>query len=187
MPGDYETKFAGHRAFLGYMMTHPGKKLTFMGAEFGQFKEWDVEVGLDWLLLDYPMHKKVQNYVKELNAFYKRTPALWEIDFSPDGFSWISHNDHDHNTIAFTRTDRKGQKVIALINFSPVAMHDYRIGVPENGEYSEIFNSDREEFGGWNHLNTGKIKTEEIEMHGYQHSLVLTIPPLGVVCLSKNS
>jgi len=185
MPGDYETKFAGHRAFLGYMMTHPGKKLTFMGAEFGQFKEWDVEVGLDWLLLDYPMHKKMQSYVKELNAFYKKTPALWEIDFSPDGFSWISHNDHDHNTIAFTRTDRKGQNVIALINFSPVTMHDYRIGVPENGEYSEIFNSDHEEFGGWNHLNTGKIKTEEIEMHGYQHSLVLTVPPLGVVCLTK--
>ena len=185
MPGDYETKFAGLRAFLGYMMTHPGKKLTFMGAEFGQFKEWDVEVALDWLLLDYPMHKKIHNYVKHLNAFYKDVPALWEIDFSWEGFRWISEGDRDHNTIAFVRSDKSGNNIIAVINFSPVAMFDYRIGAPEDGEYFEIFNSDKEEFGGWNNLNADKITAEQIHMHGYEHSLALTVPPLGVVCLSK--
>ena len=185
IPGDYETKFAGLRAFLGYMMTHPGKKLTFMGAEFGQFKEWDVETGLDWLLLDYPMHQKIHTYVRELNDFYKNTPELWEIDFSWEGFKWISNSDSDHNTIAFARTDKAGNNIVAMVNFSPVAMFDYRIGVPESGDYAEIFNSDNEKYGGWNNLNTQKIKTESIHMHGYEQSLTLTVPPMGMVCLKK--
>jgi len=183
MPGDYETKFAGLRVFLGYMITHPGKKLTFMGAEFGQFREWDTDTGLDWLLLDYPMHSNLKNYVKELGAFYLKTPALWEIDFSWDGFKWISDSDRDQNTIAFIRTDKKGNNNISLINFSPIKRDDYRIGVPTPGTYTEIFNSDLEEYGGWGNKNRKEIKAEEIPMHGYPYSVTLTAPPLAIVCI----
>ncbi|MCL2820735.1 MAG: 1,4-alpha-glucan branching protein GlgB [Oscillospiraceae bacterium] len=183
MPGDYETKFAGLRVFLGYMMTHPGKKLTFMGAEFGQFREWDTDTGLDWLLLEYPMHSNLKNYVKELGAFYLKTPALWEIDFSWDGFKWISDSDRDQNTIAFIRTDKKGINNISLINFSPIKRDDYRIGVPDNGTYTEVFNSDLTEYGGWGHKNRDEIIAEEIPMHGYPYSVTLTAPPLAIVCI----
>ena len=165
MPGDYEMKFAGLRVFLGYMMTHPGKKLTFMGAEFGQFREWDTGSGLDWLLLEYPMHNSLQNYVKHLNSFYQKTPALWEIDFSWDGFKWISDSDRDQNTIAFIRNDKKGESIISLINFAPVKRDDYRIGVPEAGKYKEVFNSDLAEYGGWGNKNKKELIAEEIPMH----------------------
>jgi len=183
MPGDYETKFAGLRVFLGYMMTHPGKKLTFMGSEFGQFREWDTDTGLDWLLLDYPMHSNLKNYVKELGAFYLKTPALWEIDFSWDGFKWISDSDRDQNTIAFIRTDKKGNNIISLINFAPVMREDYRIGVPDAGIYTEVFNSDMSEYGGWGHKNRKEIHADEIPMHGYPYSVTLTSPPLAIVCI----
>jgi len=186
MPGDYETKFAGLRVFLGYMMTHPGKKLTFMGAEFGQFREWDTDTGLDWLLLEYPMHSNLKNYVKELGAFYLKTPALWEIDFSWDGFKWISDSDRDQNTIAFIRTDKKGENNISLINFSPVMREHYRIGVPDDGTYTEVFNSDRTEYGGWGHTNDD-IVADEIPMHGYPYSITLKTPPLAIVCLKLKS
>jgi len=185
MPGDYETKFAGLRVFLGYMMTHPGKKLTFMGAEFGQFREWDTDTELDWLLLEYPMHSSLQYYVKKLNAFYKETPALWEIDFSWDGFKWISESDYVQNTIAFVRTDKNGNNNISLINFAPVTRDDYRIGVPDSGTYVEVFNSDLKEYGGWGNLNSGEIIAEDIPMHGYPYSVSLTAPPLSLVCIQK--
>jgi len=185
MPGEYEMKFAGLRVFLGYMMTHPGKKLTFMGAEFGQFREWDTETGLDWLLLDYPMHSNLKKYVKELNAFYLKTPALWEIDFSWDGFKWISDSDRDQNTIAFIRTDKSGSDNISLINFSPVLREDYRIGVPEAGTYKEVFNSDCQEFGGWGHTNDGEIEAEEIPLHGFDYSVSIKAPPLAIVCITR--
>jgi len=183
MPGDYEMKFAGLRVFLGYMMTHPGKKLTFMGAEFGQFREWDTDTGLDWLLLEYPMHNSLKNYVKHLNAFYKKTPALWEIDFSWDGFKWISDSDRDQNTIAFIRKDKKGESIISLINFAPVMRDEYRIGVPEPGVYTEVFNSDLNEYGGWGNKNRKEIKADEIPMHGYDYSISVKSPPLAMVCL----
>ncbi|MCL2425777.1 MAG: 1,4-alpha-glucan branching protein GlgB [Oscillospiraceae bacterium] len=185
MPGDYETKFAGLRVFLGYMMTHPGKKLTFMGAEFGQFREWDTETGLDWLLLDYPMHSNLKKYVQELNAFYLNTPALWEIDFSWDGFKWISDNDRSQNTIAFIRTDKNGRDNISLINFAPVMREEYRIGVPEAGVYREVFNSDREEYGGWGHINENDIEAEEIPLHGFNYSISIKAPPLAMVCIAR--
>jgi len=184
MPGDYETKFAGLRVFLGYMMTHPGKKLTFMGAEFGQFREWDTDTGLDWLLLEYPMHSNLKNYVKELGAFYLNTPALWEIDFSWDGFKWISDSDRDQNTIAFIRTDKKGNNNISLINFSPITRDDYRIGVPDAGTYTEVFNSDLSEYGGWGNTNRAEIIADDIPMHGYPYSITLKAPPLAIVCIS---
>jgi len=183
MPGDYETKFAGLRVFLGYMMTHPGKKLTFMGAEFGQFREWDTETGLDWLLLEYPMHNNLKHYVKQLSAFYLDTPALWEIDYSWDGFKWISDSDRNQNTIAFIRTDKKPENLITLINFAPVKRENYRIGVPDDGVYKEVFNSDLTEYGGWGNTNSNSIIAEDISMHGFPYSIALTAPPLAVVCL----
>ncbi|MCL2827226.1 MAG: 1,4-alpha-glucan branching protein GlgB [Oscillospiraceae bacterium] len=182
MPGEYEMKFAGLRAFLGYMMTHPGKKLTFMGTEFGQFKEWDYKSALDWFLLDYPMHSKLKTYVQTLNAFYLRTPALWEIDFSWDGFSWICDGDNEQNIIVFTRTDRRGERIIVLSNFAPVTRYDYRIGIPEPGEYEEVLNSDLSEYGG-SGVRNERLHTEEIHMHGLQQSLNLTVPPLATICL----
>jgi len=182
MPGEYEEKFAGLRAFLGYMMTHPGKKLTFMGAEFGQFREWDTDTGLDWLLLEYPMHSNLKRYVKELGAFYLATPALWEIDYSWDGFKWISESDREQNIIAFLRSDKKGRNVVVLINFAPVARFEYRIGVPDQGVYKEIFNSDLHDYGGWGHRN-GDVSSEDIPLHGFKHSLSLTAPPLSIVCM----
>jgi 1,4-alpha-glucan branching enzyme len=182
MPGDYETKFAGLRAFLGYMMTHPGKKLTFMGAEFGQFREWDTNTGLDWLLLDYPMHSNLKRYVKELNAFYLATPALWEIDYSWDGFKWICDSDRDRNIIAFMRTDKKQNIIVVIINFAPVTRADYPIGVPERGLYTEVFNSDSQEYSGWGHKNED-MRTEDVALHGFKQSLSLTVPPLSTVCL----
>jgi len=183
MPGEYEEKFAGLRAFLGYMMTHPGKKLMFMGAEFGQFREWDVYSGLDWLLLDYPMHNNLKNFTKALGAFYLETPALWEVDFSWEGFKWISDSDRNQNIIAFARTDKSGNNLIAVLNFSPITRHDYRIGVPNKGIYTEVFNSDLEKFGGWGHKNEDTA-SEKIALHGFAQSISLTVPPLSVLCLT---
>ena len=182
MPGEYEMKFAGLRVFLGYMMTHPGKKLTFMGAEFGQFREWDTDSGLDWLLLEYPMHSNLKRFVQDLGAFYLATPALWEIDYSWEGFQWICDYDRDRNIITFLRTDRNGERIVVLINFAPVTWHGYRFGVPDSGVYEEVFNSDLSEFGGWGNKN-GSIKTDDIETHGFKQSVTLTAPPLAMVCL----
>jgi len=182
MPGEYETKFAGLRAFLGYMMTHPGKKLTFMGAEFGQFREWDTDSGLDWLLLDYPMHNNLKNYVGKLGAFYLATPALWEVDYSWEGYKWICEYDRDQNVISFFRSDKKGEKIIVVVNFAPVTRHDYRIGVPDAGVYEEVFNSDLPEYGGWGNVNN-ELRSEDIPMHGFDQSVNLLLPPLATVCL----
>ena len=186
MPGEYEMKFAGLRAFLGYMITHPGKKLTFMGAEFGQFREWDTDSGLDWLLLDYPMHNNLSNYVRRINAFYLATPALWEIDFSWEGYQWISATDSDNNIIAFYRTDREEGKIVVVVNFAPVVRHGYRIGVPEKGVYEEVFNSDLPEYGGWGNIN-GPVITEGVQMHGLDQSISITVPPLAMICLKIKS
>ena len=182
MPGSYEEKFAGVRSFLGYMMAHPGKKLTFMGCEFGQFKEWDYESGLDWLLLDYESHRMLQHYVASLNHFYRENPALWENDFSWDGFSWIAHDDYSQSVIAFRRIDHRGKELIAVCNFTPVRRDSYRIGVPVHGTYTEVFTTDAAEFGGGGILN-GTLDSEKEPMHGLEQSLSLTLPPLSVIFL----
>jgi 1,4-alpha-glucan branching enzyme len=181
MPGEYEVKFAGLRAFFGYMMTHPGKKLTFMGTEFGQFREWDHDSGLDWLLLDYPMHEKLRRCISELGAFYRATPALWEVDYSWDGFSWIDCKDREQNIISFIRADKKGNKIIVLQNFAAVTRYDYRIGVPEKGTYEEVFNTDLPEYGGWGQ-SSGDVQTQDVAAHGFKQSLSLTAPSLSTVC-----
>lgn len=185
MPGSYDEKFAGVRAFLGYMMAHPGKKLMFMGQEFGQFIEWNYEKGLDWLLLDYPKHRALQNYFKKINEFYKANPAFWQIDYSWEGFSWISSDDKDNSVIAFRRIDEKGKEIIVVCNFTNVERCDYRIGIPKKGAYKIAFNSDDVEFGGEGKGNKGKLKTESINMHGFEQSISLDLPPMSAIYIKK--
>ncbi len=185
MPGTYEEKFAGVRAFVGYMMAHPGKKLMFMGQEFGQFIEWNFAQGLDWLLLDYPAHRALQTYFREINLLYKKTKPFWEVDDSWEGFSWISSDDKDNSVIAFRRIDENGKEVIAVCNFTNVERTEYRIGVPKKGNYKVFFNSDDKKFGGEGRGDHEKIKAEAINMHGFEQSITLDLPPLSTIYLKK--
>ncbi|MGX8700222.1 1,4-alpha-glucan branching protein GlgB [Caproiciproducens sp.] len=183
MPGGETQKFAGVRAFMCYMMAHPGKKLIFMGTEFGQRNEWNYEQGLDWLLLNEPEHQVLSDFFKSLNHFYLETAPLWEVDFSWEGFSWISNDDYTQSVIAFRRIDKSGNEVIAVCNFLPVARAPYSIGVPFEGIYTEIFSSDRVEFGGSGTTNGSSIHSSAKPMHGFEQSVELTLPPLSVLFL----
>ncbi len=185
MPGTYEEKFAGVRAFVGYMMAHPGKKLMFMGQEFGQFIEWNYEQELDWLLLDYPKHRELQKYFRDINMLYKKTRPLWEVDYSWEGFSWISSDDKDNSVIAFRRMDESGKEIIAVCNFTNVERLDYRIGVPKKGNYKVFFNSDDVAYGGEGRGDKDKLKTETVNMHGFEQSISLDLPPLSTIYLKK--
>ena len=185
MPGPYDEEFAGVRAFIGYMMAHPGKKLMFMGQEFGQFIEWNYEQELDWLLLDYPKHRALQAYFRDINLLYKKTRPLWEVDYSWEGFSWISSDDKDNSVIAFRRIDESGKEIIAVCNFTNVERLDYRIGVPKKGNYKVFFNSDDVAYGGEGRGNKDKIKAETINMHGFEQSISLDLPPLSTIYLKK--
>ncbi len=180
MPGDYDMKFAGVRAFIAYMMAHPGKKLMFMGTEFGQFKEWDYKSELDWLLLDYPTHKNLQNFFKAINHFYLKSTPLFEQDFSWNGFSWISNDDYLKSVISFRRIDKKGKELIIICNFQPVERKDYRIGVPYSGVYNEVFSTNDETFGGTGSMNKKNIHSEKIPMHGFENSISLVLSPMSV-------
>ena len=180
MPGSYDEKFASTRAFLGYMMAHPGKKLLFMGSEFGQFIEWDFKKALDWHLLEYPRHHELSGYVQALNRFYLEEKALWQADTEACGFAWIVPGDAAQNIIAFRRIAKDGSEIIALSNFSPVKREGYRIGVPVAGIYDEVLNSDADEFGGWGNRNA-PADSEDVPMHGLPQSIVLTVPPLSTV------
>ena len=183
MSGDEEQRFASYRAFLAYMMAHPGKKLLFMGQEFGQINEWNYKSQLDWeLLKTNEKHRELQDYSAELNAFYLNTPALWEDDDSWQGFSWISHDDYKQSVIAFRRIDDNGNEIIAVCNFVPVQRENYKIGIPFEGEYEEVFSSDSEKFGGKG-VHNGTVSSEEFAMHGYEHSITLTLPALSVIYL----
>lgn len=183
MPGDNGQKFAGVRAFMGYMMAHPGKKLLFMGTEFGQFIEWDYEKELDWLLLQYPQHQKQQQFFKDLNHFYLENPPLWEVDFSWEGFAWISNDDYTQSVISFRRMDKSGNEIIAVCNFQPVKRENYCIGAPFAGLYQEVFSTDRAEYGGSGIDNGDSIRTVDTPMHGYEQSISLTLPPMSVIYL----
>ena len=180
MPGEYEDKFNSLRAFYAYMMAHPGKKLLFMGQEFAQFIEWDYKKQLDWLLLDYDVHKKMQNFVKELNKFYLDYSQLWEIDYSWEGFEWISNDDNSQSIIAFRRKNKIGEEIIAICNFVPVGREDYRIGVPKAGYYRRIFCTDDEKFGGKTVNSEKSFRSQKISMHGFDNSVAVPIPPLSV-------
>lgn len=182
MPGDYWNKFAGLRALYGFMTSHPGKKLLFMGGEFGQFIEWKYDDNLDWHLLSYDMHGKMHLYVKELNHFYLDNPCLWEVDHSWDGFQWIDPNDYNHSILSFVRRGKDPQDfIISVINFTPVPRYDYRIGVPSAGEYSEAFNSDDIIYGGSGVHNENKLEVEKIPWHNFEQSIAITIPPLAAI------
>lgn len=185
MSGDYEGKFNSMRAFVGFMMAHPGKKLIFMGQEFGQIKEWDYKQELDWLILDFPAHKVLQTYMKDINHFYLETPCLWENDVSWEGFKWISNDDYKQSIIAFRRIDDSGNELICVCNFSNVSQENYRIGAPFEGEYSEVFSTDAAEYGGKARHNK-KVLSDEIPMHGFEQSISLTIPALTVFYLKHN-
>ena len=183
IPGNYNEKFAGVRAFLGYMYAHPGKKLLFMGTEFGQFIEWDYKKGLDWLLLDYEMHRLLKDYAKELNKFYKKNSPLWQVDYSWEGFSWIVSDDNINSVIAFIRSNDAGEKIIAVCNFTNVTRKDYVIGVPESGKYEVVFNSDSKKFGGNGVKIKKTYKTENKASHGFENRISLTLPGMSVLYL----
>ena len=179
MPGEYEDKFRNLRAFYAYMMAHPGKKLLFMGQEFAQFIEWRYDEGLEWKLLEYDTHKNMQKYVSALNKFYAKNKQLWEIDYSWEGFSWISNDDNEQSIISFRRIDSDGNEIICVCNFVPVSRVGYRIGVPRKGSYKPLFCSEDERFGG-SGFKTTSYKSEEISMHGYENSISIDIPSMSV-------
>ncbi len=185
MPGTYEEKFAGVRAFMGYMMAHPGKKLMFMGSEFGQFIEWNYKQGLDWLLLEYDAHKQLQTYFKDLNHFYKDNAPLWQVDHDWNGFSWISADDNDNSVISFRRIDEKGKEIIAVCNFTPVYRENYKIGVPAKASYKIVFNSDDKKYGGEGKPMPEKFKWKKEAMHGFEQSISIDLPPMSTIYLKK--
>jgi len=186
MPGDDWQKFANLRLLLGYMFAHPGKKLLFMGGEFGQWREWNHEESLDWHLLQYPPHRGVQKWVQDLNRFYKREPAMHELDFEPDGFEWVDFNDWEQNVIAFLRKGKsKKDIVLAVCNFTPVPRRNYMVGVPVGGFWREILNSDAKEYGGSGHGNFGSVEATPVPFQGRNRSLSLTLPPLGILIFKR--
>jgi 1,4-alpha-glucan branching enzyme len=184
IPGDDWQKAATLRALYGFMYGHPGKKLMFMGTEFGQGREWDHDQSLDWHLLDEPLHGGLRTYVRDLNRAYTVERALHEVDFEPSGFEWIDCNDSEHSVVSFIRRSRDRQEFVVLVlNFTPIARDGYRIGVPAAGAYVELINSDAEVYGGSNVGNGGTVFTEPIPAHGHGNSLRLILPPLGCLLL----
>ena len=183
MPGDQWQKLANLRLCLGYMFTHPGKKLLFMGAEFAQWDEWNFRTSLDWHLLQYPAHTNIQLYVKDLNRLYN-LKELHELDFSNDGFEWIDFGDVDQGVISYIRKSlNQNEFVVVVCNMTPVPRYNYRIGVPQSGYYKEIVNSDAVEYGGSGVGNLGGVRSEPLPMHRRDHSVSLTLPPLGMLVL----
>ncbi|MBT9684018.1 1,4-alpha-glucan branching protein GlgB [Pseudoflavonifractor sp. MCC625] len=183
MPGTDEEKFAGVRAFYTYMLTHPGKKLLFMGAEFGQFNEWHFEHSLDWHLLEQERHQQLQGFFQSANQFYLAHPELWELDFSWEGFQWICADDNQGNCAAFLRKDKNGHFLLTLCNFSPVHRAGYRLGVPCPGRYEVAFNTDDPAFGGNGLGDLEPLKSEYIPCHGLEQSISVDLPPMGAVIL----
>jgi 1,4-alpha-glucan branching enzyme len=185
MPGDDWQKFANLRAFFAFMYGHPGKKLLFMGGEFGQTNEWDHEASLDWHLLEMgPYHRGLQRLVQDLNRLYRTHPALYEVDFAPNGFQWIDCRDWDASVISFLRRARDPEDFLLFVcNFTPVVRHGYRVGVPRGGIYHERLNTDAQVYGGSNAGNAGSILAEPIPAHGQPYSLRLTLPPLATLVL----
>ena len=188
MPGDYNMKFAGVKTFIAYMMAHPGKKLTFMGAEIGQFDEWNFQKQLDWEVLDYDMHKQLKAFFRDINIFYRENSPLYEVDFSWEGFQWICHSDYQRSILLFRRIDKKGDELIVVCNFQPMLREEYMLGVPYAGVYAEVFSTDNESYGGSGFTNGVEIKSKKKKCHELENSVTITVPPLSVMyfkCVKK--
>jgi 1,4-alpha-glucan branching enzyme len=186
MPGNLWQQFANLRLLFAYMWAHPGKKLLFMGGEFGQRSEWNHNTSLEWSLLQYPEHSGVQRMCADLNAIYRREPALHQVDFEWQGFQWIDCNDADASVLSFIRRAKDHQDSLVIVaNFTPVAREKYRVGVPELGWYRELFNSDAEVYGGSNYGNGGGVMAEPVPWMGMNYSLPLRLPPLGVLYFKR--
>jgi 1,4-alpha-glucan branching enzyme len=186
MPGDEWQQFASLRLLLGYMWTHPGKKLLFMGGEFGQRREWQHEESLEWHVLGYPLHAGVQRWVRDLNRLYRSTPALHQLDFSEAGFQWIDCDDADVSVISFLRRSAAGELTLVACNFTPVPREAYRIGVPRGGRWRERLNSDAADYGGSGQGNLGALEAVFRAAHGHDHSLDVRLPPLAVLVLAPD-
>lgn len=182
MPGDDWQKFANLRLLMGYMYSHPGKKLLFMGSEIGQWSEWNHDTSLDWHLTEFEPHQRLQRWVEDLNALYRGEPALFRQDTTPEGFSWVDFRDWESSVISFLRkAGEDGPTVLAVCNFTPVPRHNYRIGVPKSGFWKEIINSDAKDYGGSGQGNFGGIETTPVPYHGFEQSLSVVLPPLSIV------
>jgi 1,4-alpha-glucan branching enzyme len=182
MFGDYNQKFAQTRLFAAYMMTHPGKKLTFMGSEIGQFKEWDYNGEVEWFLLDYETHRQLQLYFADLNELYLKNSEFWQNDITWDGFEWIDPDNSEFSMISFKRIDNCGAECIVVLNFTPVKRENYSVG-SSGGIYFELLNSDDTKYGGSGAVNSGKIKSTGIPANRQQDSVVIQIPPFAAVIL----
>ncbi|MCL2695250.1 MAG: 1,4-alpha-glucan branching protein GlgB [Clostridiales bacterium] len=179
MSGDYWQKFAQLRLLYAYQIAHPGKKLTFMGMELGQFIEWRFDESLDWLLLDYPKHEELQQCMKDLNHFYQKTPALFACDDDWFGFEWVTVNDSAHSVCSFLRRDRHGNALLAVFNFTPVPWDNYHMGVPGEGRYTEVFSTDMPGFGGTGQYENGILRTKALPMDRFPHRLEMKLAPYG--------
>jgi 1,4-alpha-glucan branching enzyme len=172
--------------FLAWMYGQPGKKLLFMGGEFGQRNEWNHDTSLDWQLVNLPRHDGLRRLVQHLNYVYKHEPALWQLDDTYEGFDWIDFHDADNSVVSFLRKSRDGDMVVFVVNATPVVRYNYRLGVPESGFYSELINTDAETYGGSNVGNLGGGHSEAREWMGRQHSILIHLPPLATVAFKLN-
>ena len=185
MPGDHWQKLANMRAYLAFMWGHPGKQLLFMGQEFGQPSEWSQERSLDWWILDQPAHQGLQRMVKQLNKVYQDTPALWQRDSDPEAFQWIDGADNGRNVVSFVRYDAKGNALAVVANFAGNPHHDFQLGLPSGGVWTELFNSDAQDFGGSGVGNMGKVTATLDQWGSFEHSARISLPPRGVLVFYK--
>ena len=184
MPGDDWQRRANLRLLLGYMYGQPGKKLLFMGGEFGQEREWDHDSSLDWDLLKDPRHDGLQRWVADLNRLYREEPALAEQDCEPGGFEWIDANDAEQSLLTFIRRGRSADDLMLVAcNFTPIPRHNYRAGAPRGGFWREVLNSDATQYGGSGQGNMGGVRAYPVSVHGRPYSVTLTLPPLAAVFL----
>ena len=187
MPGDPWQKYANLRLLFGYMWTHSGKKLLFMGGEFAQWPEWRHDHSLEWHALDDEQHRNVQKWVRDLNHLYRAEPALYETDFFEKGFEWIDFHDADNSVLTYLRRDKSASTALAVAcNFTPVPRHNYRVGVPQGGFWTEILNSDARDYGGSGQGNMGNVEAAPASFYGkFDYTLSVTLPPLGIVVFKK--
>ena len=186
MPGNHRQKLANLRMLFGYQYTHPGKKLLFMGGEFGQWAEWSHEQSIEWHLLRFQSHHAVWQWVRDLNHLYRSEPALHQLDFDPSGFEWVDFSDNDNSIVSYIRKGfSAGDAVLVVFNFTPVPRFHYMVGVPGGGHWKELLNSDADVYGGTGLGNMGGVEANPSGIHGRSHSLDLTLPPLSILIFKR--